>query len=44
LLGIEETSTQNNNATIALTQNNSGTIYFQPSQEMMDKLVKDKKW
>lgn len=43
LLGIEETSTQNNNATIVLTQNNSGTIYFQPSQEMLDKLVGDKK-
>jgi transcriptional regulator with XRE-family HTH domain len=43
LLGIEESSIQNNNATVVLTQNNSGTIYFQPSQEMVEKLVGGKK-
>jgi len=42
LLGIEEQSTQNNNNSIVLSQNHNGTIYFQPSQEMLDKLVKTK--
>lgn len=40
LLGIEESSTQNSHNSIVLTQNNNGTIYFQPSQEMLDKLIR----
>jgi transcriptional regulator with XRE-family HTH domain len=43
LLGIEEASTQNNTNSIVLNQNHNGTIYFQPSQEMVDKLVGEKK-
>ena len=43
LLGLEEASTQNNTNSIVLNQNHNGTIYFQPSQEMLDKLVGEKK-
>lgn len=43
LLDLEEMNTQNNNAVVVLTQNNNGTIYFQPSQDMLDKLIQDKR-
>lgn len=43
LLGIEDTSLQNNHNSIVLNQNHNGTIYFQPSQEMVDKLVSNQK-
>ncbi len=43
LLELDELGTQNNTNSIVLNQNHNGTIYFQPSQEMLDKLVVDKK-
>lgn len=42
LLELEEYSTQNNTNSIVLNQNHNGTIYFQPSQEMLDQLVSAK--
>jgi transcriptional regulator with XRE-family HTH domain len=39
LLGIESGDIQNYSNSIILNHNNHGTIYFQPSQEMIDKLV-----
>jgi transcriptional regulator with XRE-family HTH domain len=39
LLGIEVGNTQHcHSGGIVLTQNNNGTIYFQPSQDVIDKL------
>lgn len=40
LLGMDEYNIQNNNNgnTIVVTQNNSGTLYFQISPEMIDNL------
>lgn len=39
ILGFEAKDIQNNTNSIVLNQNQNGTIYFQPSQEMIDKLV-----
>ena len=39
LLNINEGDVQNNSQNLVITQNNNGTLYFQMSNDQMDKLV-----
>lgn len=42
LLNINEGDTQNNHNNLVVTQNHNGTLYFQVSNEQLDKLIKQK--
>jgi DNA-binding XRE family transcriptional regulator len=43
LLNINEGATQHNHKNIVVTQNINGTLYFQVSNEQMEKLMENKK-
>lgn len=42
LLNINEGDTQNNHNNLVVTQNHNGTLYFQVSNEQMERLAKDR--